>query len=163
MFFHRFDSDKFPEVLKSPEVKSLLKKHLSEEMFNELKDKKTSNGVTLFQCINSGLQNLDSSTGVYAGDEESYILFAPMFDKIVEDYHSPYKLSDKHTSDMNPDKVDAPDLDADGFFIRSTRIRVARNLKGYALTPALSKEARVEVEKKVKCQIIFFIYAYQCS
>ncbi|XP_031557180.1 arginine kinase-like [Actinia tenebrosa] len=145
----QFDPDKFPEVLNNPEVKSLLKKHLSQEIFNELKDKKTSNGVTLLQCINSGLQNLDSSTGVYAGDEESYTLFAPMFDKIIEDYHSPYKLANKHTSDMNPEKVEAPDLDADGFFIRSTRIRVARNLKGYALTPAVSKEARIEIEKKV--------------
>ena len=133
-------------------------------MFNGLKDKKTSNGVTLFHCINSGLQNLDSSTGVYAGDEESYTLFASLFDKIVEDYHTPYKLANKHTSDMNPEKVDAPDLDPEGTFIRSTRIRVARNLKGYPLTPAVSKESRVEIEKKVQAPektLFFFICVCQ--
>ena len=46
---------------------------------------------------------------------------------------------------MNPDNVDAPDLDPEGAFIRSTRIRVARNLRGYPLTPNLSKEQRLEV------------------
>ena len=112
---------------------------------------------TVFISFLLGVRNLDSGTGVYAGDEESYTLFAPLFDKIIEDYHAPYKLADKHTSDMNPEKVDAPDLDPDGSFIRSTRIRVARNLKGYALTPALSKSARVEIEQKVMVMVIMMI------
>lgn len=50
---------------------------------------------------------------------------------------------------MNPEKVVAPDLDPSNTYIRSTRIRVARNLKGYALTPGLAKDARVELEKKI--------------
>lgn len=69
---------------------------------------------------------------------------------MIEDYHSPYKLSDKHISDMNPEKVKAPNLDSAGKFIRSTRIRVARNLKGYALTPGLTRNERIDIEKKVK-------------
>jgi creatine kinase len=72
-----------------------------------------------------------------------------LFDAIVEDYHNPYKLSKGHTSDMNPDNVKAPDLDPANRFIRSTRIRVARSLKGYGLAPGLSKAGRLEVEKKV--------------
>lgn len=140
----------FPEVLKNPEVKSLLRKYLTPELFDSLKDKKTAKGISLYDCINSGVVNLDSSAGVYAGDEESYTLFAPLFDKIVEDYHSPYKLANKHTSDMNPEKVDAPNLDPEGTYIRSTRIRVARNLKGYALTPGLTRNERLDIERKVK-------------
>ncbi|EDO49262.1 predicted protein [Nematostella vectensis] len=139
----------FPEALNKEECKSLLKKYLTAEMFNSLKDKKTAKGISLYDCINSGVVNLDSSCGVYAGDEESYSLFSPLFDKIVEHYHAPYKLADKHTSDMNPEKVTAPNLDPDGVFIRSTRIRVARNLKGYALTPGLTRKERNEIEKKV--------------
>lgn len=88
-------------------------------MFENLKDKKTSRGATLYDCINSGVVNLDSGTGVYAPDEESYEVFGDLFNQIIEDYHSPYKLADKHVSDMNPEKVDAPNLDADGKFIRS--------------------------------------------
>ena len=141
----------FPEWLNGPECnpKSLLKKHLSNEIFEQLKDKKTSRGFTFSDLISSHAANLDSSTGVYAGDEESYKVFAPLLDLMVEDYHGPYKLKDGHTSDMNPNKVEAPDLDPEGRFIRSTRIRVARNLKGYGLTPSLTKQERVELEQKI--------------
>ena len=139
----------FPSVLDSPEVKSTLKKYLTREVFDQLKDKKTARGTTLQHCINSGVVNLDSSVGVYAGDAESYTLFAPLFTPIVEEYHHPYKLSQKHQSNMDPSQVDAPNLDPEGKFIRSTRVRVARNLKGYGLTPNLKKEERVEIERKV--------------
>ena len=84
----------FPEALNKPEVKSLLKKYLTEDTFNELKDKKTARGCTLWNQINSGVENLDSSTGVYASEQEAYTLFGKMFDAIIEDYHAPYKLSD---------------------------------------------------------------------
>lgn len=126
-----------------------MRKYLTRELFESLKDQKTSRGVTLWDCINSGVENLDSGTGVYAGDEESYKTFAGLFDQIIEDYHTPYKLADGHVSDMNPEKIDAPNLDPENKFIRSTRIRVARNLKGYGLTPTLGKEERKELEKKV--------------
>ena len=140
-----------PAELSSPQCnpKMLLKKYLTEDVYNALRDKKTKSGFTLTDLIKSGVENLDSSNGVYAGDEESYSLYAKVLDPIIEEYHSPYKLKDGHTSDMNPEKVEAPDLDPEGRFIRSTRIRVARNLKGYNLTPNMSKEERLEIEKKV--------------
>nr|XP_058965929.1 arginine kinase-like isoform X4 [Pocillopora verrucosa] len=139
----------FPEALNKPEVKSLLKKYLTEDTFNELKDKKTARGCTLWNQINSGVENLDSSTGVYASEQEAYTLFGKMFDAIIEDYHAPYKLSDKHVTDMNPDKVEAPDLDPDHKFIRSTRIRVARNLQGHGLPPSIHNKERLEIESKI--------------
>ena len=146
-------SDKMPlpKELSDPKCnpKMLLKKYLTEDVYNSLKDKKTASGFTLGDLINSGLQNLDSSNGVYAGDEESYTLFADLLNPIIEEYHSPYKLVDGHTPDMNPEKVNAPDLDPQGRFIRSTRIRVARNLKGYNLTPNMTKQERIDLEKKI--------------
>lgn len=140
---------KFPEALKGPEVKSLLKKYLTEDLFDKLKDKKTARGCTLWDQISSGVIHLDSANGVYASDEEAYTLFAELYDPIIEHYHAPYKLADKHTSDMDPEKVDAPDLDPNHEFIRSTRIRVARNLKGHGLPPSLHNKERIELEKKV--------------
>ncbi|XP_015758117.1 PREDICTED: arginine kinase-like isoform X1 [Acropora digitifera] len=141
--------DKFPEALKGAEVKSLLKKFLTEDVFDELKVKKTTRGCTLWDQIVSGVEQLDSSNGIYATDEEAYTVFAKIFDPIIEAYHAPYKLADKHSSDMNPEKVDAPNLDVEGAFIRSTRIRVARNLKGHGLPPSLHNKERIEVENKI--------------
>jgi len=79
---YRKERSVFPAALKGDNVKSLLKKHLSEELFNSLKDKRTAKGISIYDCINSGVQNLDSSVGVYAGDDECYSLFAPLFDKV---------------------------------------------------------------------------------
>lgn len=141
----------FPDELNSDKVnpKSLLKKYLTPELFEQLKDQKTSKGSTLWDCIRSGVINLDSSCGVYAGDEECYRVFAPLLDRIIEDYHTPYKLADGHSSSMNSEEVQYPDLDPERKFIRSTRVRVARNLAGYGLPPTVTKEERLEIEKKV--------------
>ena len=129
--------------------KSLLRKYLTEEVFNELKDKKSSRGVCLKDVVNSGLVNQDSGIGVYVGDEECYEIFAPLINPIIEDYHAPYKVTDKHPADFDPSHLKAPNPDPFNKYINSTRIRVARNLKGYGLTPTLTKEERLEVEKKV--------------
>ena len=139
----------FPTALDSPEVKSLVKKYFTKDVYEQLKNTKTSRGVTIWDCINSGLVNLDSSVGCYSGDEECYRVFSSFFTPVIEEYHTPYKLAQKHQSNMNQDDVKAPNLDPEGKYIRSTRIRVARNLKGYGLAPTLGKEERVELEKKV--------------
>lgn len=128
--------------------KSLLAKHLTKELFEELKDKVTSSGFTLSQAINSGVQNPDSGIGIYAGDEESYEVFASLFDPIIEEYHG-FKNDDKHKSNLNPDNLNAPNPDPTGEYILSTRIRVGRNVKNIPLGPAITDEQRDEIEKDV--------------
>ena len=127
---------------------SMLCKYLTKEVFEELKDKKTANGFTLEQAINSGVLNIDSGIGVYAGDEESYSTFGVLFDQIIEDYHG-FGKEDKHQSNLNPDDLHAPNPDPDGEFIVSTRIRVGRNIDNLPLGPAISKEQRDQVEASV--------------
>lgn len=130
----------FPE-----ECKSLLSKHLTPEVFEILKEKKTANGFTLEQAINSGVVNPDSGIGVYAGDEESYTLFAELFDPIIEEYHG-FGKENKHQSNLNPNDLNAPNPDPEGKFILSTRIRVGRNVDNMPLGPAISKEQRDQIE-----------------
>ena len=133
----------FPE-----ECTSMLCKYLSPEIFEALKDKKTKNGFTLEQAIHSGIKNIDSSIGVYAGDEESYSLFAPLFDPIIEAYHG-FGKKDRHQSNLNPDDLHAPNPDPDGSYIISTRIRVGRNIDNMPLGPAISREQRKQVESSI--------------
>lgn len=82
--------------LSNSDSKSLLKKYLTKEVFDQLKTKKTSFDSTLLDCIQSGIENLDSGVGIYAPDAEAYILFADLFDPIIEDYHGGFKKTDKH-------------------------------------------------------------------
>ena len=85
-------------------TKSLLSKNLSREMWNDLKDKKDSAGFPFRSAILSGAQNVDSGIGVYAGSHDSYTAFAPLMDKIIEQYHGHAKGA-KHVSDMDHTKL----------------------------------------------------------
>lgn len=138
------DFPTFPEG-----TKSLLSKHLSRQIWNQLKDKKDKYGFTFREAIFSGAKNTDSGIGCYAGSHDSYKTFAPFFDKIVEDYHQHGKDA-KHVSNMNAKELVAPPLPEDeAAMIVSTRIRVGRNLADFPLGPALTKAQRLEVMTKV--------------
>ncbi len=127
---------------------SLLCKHLTTEIFETLKDKKTANGFTLEDAIRSGVENPDSGIGVYAGDLESYSLFAALFDPIIKEYHG-FSAADRHSSDLDPAHLNAPNPDPEGAYILSTRIRVGRNVANLPLGPAISMEQRNQVEQEV--------------
>ncbi len=130
------------------EFKSLMSKYLSEATFKELQTKKTKNNFTLKEAINSGIKNPDSGIGIYAGDEESYQLFDKIFDPIIFEYHGVNK-EEKHTTNLNVNDLNAPNLDPENRYILSTRIRVGRNLKDMPLGPAIKKAQRKEIEKIV--------------
>merc|ERR1712080_84978 len=70
--------------------------------------------------------------------------FAEVFDAIIQDYHG-ISPDAKHTSDMDVNKI-VGNVDA-GVPVHSTRVRVGRSIDGYGLSPGITKEQRVAVEK----------------
>ncbi len=127
---------------------SLLSKFLTPEVEAKLRGRTTSNGVTLEHIIRSGTDNPDSSIGVYAGDEDAYEHFADLFDPIINEYHQ-YGSDGTHRRDFDVENLRIRDLDPEGQSIISTRIRVGRNVKGFAFPPAISKEKRAELTELV--------------
>ncbi|CAJ0594479.1 unnamed protein product [Cylicocyclus nassatus] len=119
---------------------SLLKKFLTKDVLEELKYKKTKLGATLYDCIRSGVYNLDAAVGVYAPDAEAYKTFAPLFDRIIREYHG-FSLGQKQPSvDLGEGKIhEFPPLDPGAKYIRSTRIRCGRAVVGYPFNPLLSE------------------------
>ena len=128
------------------DCRSALCRHLSPELYEKLSGLKTRYGFTLDRLIHSGVKNPDSSIGVYAGDEESYELFAPLLDPIIHEYHHYDPRNGRHRSDMDPAHLDAPNPDPEGEYILSTRIRVGRNLHCFPLGPNLAQRERLIVE-----------------
>ena len=121
-------------------TKSLLAKCLTRPVWDQLKDKKDKHGFTLQQAIFSGSKWTESGVGVYAGSHDSYYAFAPLFDKIIFEYHG-HKKEDKHLSDMDYTKLNCPKFPADeDAMINSTRIRVGRNLADYPLGSCVTRE-----------------------
>jgi protein-arginine kinase len=131
---------------------SLLKKYLTQDVVNNLKGKKTKLGATLWDVIQSGVKNLDSGCGIYAPDAESYTTFKELFDPIIQDYHAGFKASDRQPpTDLGESHIaELKDLDPEGKFIQSTRIRCGRSLAGYSFNPCLTEVHYKEMEGKVK-------------
>ncbi|KAI9803204.1 MAG: hypothetical protein M1825_001995 [Sarcosagium campestre] len=138
----------FTKLQNASECKSLLKKHLTRDVFDALKTKKTSLGATLLDVIQSGVENLDSGIGVYAPDAEAYTVFAPLFDPIIEEYHG-FKSTDlQPASDFGNLDV-FKNVDPNNEYIVSTRIRCGRSLAAYPFNPCLTEQAYREMEASV--------------
>jgi len=142
-------SGEFP-VIKS--TKSLVAKHVTKERWDKVKDVTTKTaGFTLAKAIACAVEFDNQHCGIYAGDEDSYIDFADVFDPLIMEYHG---LSGdfKHVSDMDPAKVTG-NVNAE-VPVHSVRIRVGRSIQGFGLSPGITKEQRVGVENLFKgaCQ-----------
>jgi protein-arginine kinase len=141
----------FKKLQDAKDCKSLVKKYLTKEVVDQCKNKKTQLGCTLLDVIQSGVANLDSGVGVYAPDAEAYTLFKPLFDPIVEDYHGFGPSQKQPQTDLGEGKTHLlVDLDPEGKYINSTRVRCGRSLQGYPFNPCLTEANYLEMEDKVK-------------
>lgn len=135
-----------PKVIPSKNY-SLLELYLPQKTFEPLENIKTSRGNTIWDCLDTGI-------GVYAADSECYQVFSPLFNPIIENYHSPYKISELQPFNLNFEEIDFGGLEKAKVLIQSTRVRVARNLEGYPLTSGLSTEQRLEIEKIIETVLL---------
>ncbi|XP_016973147.1 arginine kinase [Drosophila rhopaloa] len=157
---NRYASNKDKEMLKEMEErykklaasnsKSLLKKHLTKKIFDNLKTKTTPKfNSSLIHCISSGLCHHDSGVGLYAPDPEAYKVFAELFDPVIQDYHKGFKKEDKQPASCFGKGRDFENLDPDGQFIVSTRVRCGRAIKGFPFNPCLRENTYKELESKI--------------
>jgi creatine kinase len=80
-----------------------------------------------------------------AGDEESYTLFAKIFDPVIALRHGGYAPDAKHTTDMDVSNI--LDVKIPDDFVISTRVRTGRNIKGIPFPPSCTYQERVQVER----------------
>ncbi|KMY98550.1 arginine kinase isoform X1 [Drosophila simulans] len=136
--------------LAASDSKSLLKKYLTKEVFDNLKNKVTPTfKSTLLDVIQSGLENHDSGVGIYAPDAEAYTVFADLFDPIIEDYHGGFKKTDKHPASSFGDVSTFGNVDPTNEYVISTRVRCGRSMQGYPFNPCLTEAQYKEMEGKV--------------
>merc|ERR1712083_1147566 len=124
---------------------SLVAKHVTKDKWDQLKNITTkTSGFTLAKAIACAVQFNNQHCGIYAGDWDSYKDFAPVFDPLIQEYHG-ISPSAVHTSDMDFNKIQGNIVD--GAPVHSTRIRVGRSIDGFGLSPGITKEQRIGVEK----------------
>merc|ERR1711994_390704 len=130
-----------------PEIKSkhsLVAKHVTKEKWDKLSGIVTkTSGFTFAKAIACAVEFDNQHCGIYAGDEDSYIDFADVFDPLICEYHGlPADFS--HVSDMDSSKITGnvePDVP-----VHSCRIRVGRSIQGFGLSPGITKQQRIDVE-----------------
>merc|ERR1711936_1440390 len=147
----RSHQPRLTKMAEFPTIKSehsLVAKHVTKEAWDNLKDIKTATcGFTLAKAIACAVDFDDQHCGIYAGDADSYLDFADVFDPLICEYHG-LSADFKHTSDMDATKITAnvnPEVP-----VHSCRIRVGRSIQGFGLSPGITKQQRVDVEALMK-------------
>ncbi|CAB1352265.1 unnamed protein product [Coregonus sp. 'balchen'] len=123
---------------------------LTPAIYGKLRDKVTPNNWTLDQCIQTGVDNpghpFIKTVGMVAGDEESYEVFADIFDPVIKDRHNGYDPKTmKHPTDLDASKITNGMFDEK--YVLSSRVRTGRSIRGLSLPPCCSRSERREVER----------------
>jgi hypothetical protein len=109
--------------------------------------KKTQFNSTLIDCLQSALENSDTTCGLYATDGDCYELFRCLFWPVIMDYHKNdiRNLIFKH--DFG-DYHHIENLSSDQ--ILSIRIRLNRSIQGYPMIPKLTNDQLLEIEERIR-------------
>merc|ERR1712212_55821 len=127
---------------------SLVAKYVTKPIWDKLSSVKTAtSGFTLAQAIACATEFDNQHCGIYAGDWDSYKVFADVFDPLIQEYHG-ISADATHTSDMDVNKIKG-NVDP-AAPVHSCRIRVGRSIDGFGLSPGITKEQRVGVENLMK-------------
>merc|ERR1711907_510451 len=120
------------------------------QIYDALKDKQTSGGVTLAQCIKTGVDNPGhphiKTVGMTACDEESYEVFKELFDPVISARHGGYGADAKQPTNLDISQLSDTDIDPEGKYVLTTRVRTGRSVRGFKLPPTISFEERRKLE-----------------
>ncbi|XP_020930835.1 creatine kinase U-type, mitochondrial isoform X2 [Sus scrofa] len=102
----------YPPSAEYPDLRkhnNCMASHLTPAVYARLCDKTTPTGWTLDQCIQTGVDNpghpFIKTVGMVAGDEETYEVFAELFDPVIQERHNGYDpRTMKHTTDLDASK-----------------------------------------------------------
>ncbi|KAL7296333.1 hypothetical protein TKK_0010347 [Trichogramma kaykai] len=139
------------EKFLTKDSKSLLKKYLTRDVYERIKENFTRLNGTLLDCAQSGLTHPESNVGLYACDQHAYKVFAELFDAVISDYHVGFCKNDVHPPSNWGDPAKLPSIDPESKYVISTRVRCARSVCGYPFCPLMTEQDYLEIQEKLKC------------
>jgi creatine kinase len=139
--------DQMPDLSKHS---NFMAECLTPEMYDQLKKRATISGTTLADCIKTGVDNPGhphiKTVGMVACDEESYEVFAELFDPVISARHGGYGPDAKQPTNMDISKLSQTDIDPNCEYVLTTRVRTGRSIRGFKLPPTISFEGRRALE-----------------
>ena len=105
--------------------------------------------ISFYKCIRTGLENSDSSLGCYAMAPTDLEKFSAFFDKVIRDYHGDETNEKTHITDWSVEVGTDFDVSKLGQDELSMRVRVGRNLLGFNLPGSMDQAERIKFEQKM--------------
>lgn len=144
------DSGEVPDLTKHHSVAvDVLRRDAG--LFERLRDRKTSLGVTLLECVKPGVDcpghELVKVAGINAGDRECYELYSEIFDPVISQLHGGWTPDRCHPADLDLDRIEDVQIDATGRYAVFASMEARRNLAGLRFATCCSKEERRTVER----------------
>ncbi|XP_037039589.1 arginine kinase Lit v 2-like isoform X1 [Bradysia coprophila] len=140
----------FEKMKSNEECDSMLKKHLTDEIFENLRNVNVDDGgVSLGDCIKSGLENHDSVLGIYATNLQCYDQFSEIFDPVIEAYHGFGKEAVQANNDWGDPQAFELFSENDEVVV-SIRIGCTRNMEEYPVVCRMSEDNLNESLAKIK-------------
>jgi len=145
------------------QTKSAMANALTAECWEELKDVTSEKGYTLSNAIQTGCLLPHLGVGCTAGDEDSWTKFKSLYYPVIQAWHGYDANTGKHPStdfskigeetkaDADSAQLTYSDAQRESFnkYVASTRIRAARNFRGFALPCGTNAADRASVEEAV--------------
>jgi creatine kinase len=148
-YFDEFED--FGNALQNATGELILRDLLTKELYDKLKNEKTTFGVTLDKCIKGGVDRAilgpdwnSGKVGVLFGDAECVTKFEELMHPVIVARH------DNPTLPHPPPNIDGNLLidhsAIDEKYVISTRIRTGRSISGFPLPPCIGATQRKELE-----------------
>jgi len=120
------------------------------DVYSKLRDLKTANGVSLADCIKTGVDNPGhphiKTVGLVAGDEESFEVFKELFDPVTVARQGYDHTKAPQPTNMDISQLSTTDIDPEGKYVLTTRVRTGRSVRGFRLPPTIGFEERRKLE-----------------
>ena len=132
------------ETFLATSSKSLLHRHLSLELFDQLEEIRTPGAQgSLADQIRSGLANPDSRLGLYASDPEAYTYFSRLYSPVIRELHG---LVGKV---LQPPLYwgDGQEVGQVGGRVSATRLSLARSVQGFPFNSRMTIDDYLSLEQ----------------
>merc|ERR1711990_557343 len=117
-----------------------------------MKDLKSKFGYTFSNAIQTGVETPHLGVGCTAGDEDSWEVFKELYYPVIKGWHNYDPETQTHKQDLDASKLECDEATQAALnkFVKSTRVRAARNISGFALPAGTGVEDRAGVETVLK-------------
>lgn len=146
----------FEKLKSNADCNSILKTHLTDEIFEKIKSENTDGGIGLYDCIHSGLENPDAVLGIYATNLQFYDQLSDIFDPVIGEYHSFGKDTVQPDCDWGDSSAFEP-FDENNEIVLSVRICCMRNVQDY---PVVCKMEEADLNNSLAKVKMFLVYLW---